>query len=202
MHPAQPTHITVVPTGPGTTRTLPRGTVDQHTGAVWMPDGRRIIVSATEPGHGSRLYVQDIDGGDPRAFTGDGVRLMSFRTRLVSPDGQSVIALGPDQVPAIYRLAGGAPQPIAALGSDLTPIGWAGTSQQIYARAQALGRVSPVFKVDLATNRREPWREVGPADPAGSPMVVTVQLSPDGRRYAYATTRWMSDLYLIEVVQP
>jgi Tol biopolymer transport system component len=97
LAPGVPTTIAIVPTGPGTTRTLPRGPLDGHTSAAWMPDGRHIVIAATEPGHGSRLYLQDIAGGEPRAFTGEGVRLGTFTPRVVSPDGRVVIGIGPDQ---------------------------------------------------------------------------------------------------------
>jgi len=33
-----------------------------------MPDGTHMVVSASEAGHGTRLYIQDIAGGEPRAF--------------------------------------------------------------------------------------------------------------------------------------
>jgi eukaryotic-like serine/threonine-protein kinase len=123
LTPGVPTTIAIVPTGVGTTRTLPRGPLKAHTWAAWMPDGRHVVTSASESGHGTRLYLQDSGGGGPRAFSGEGVRLMTFLPRVVSPDGQFVIAVGPDQQPALYPIAGGDPQPIGALGNDLMPIG-------------------------------------------------------------------------------
>ncbi len=104
----EPTRVSVMPAGPGTTQTLARGPIETHSWAAWMPDGRRVVLSGNEPGRGSRLYLQSLDGGDPRAFTGEGVHLASYRARAVSPDGRFVIATGPDRMPALYPIDGGA----------------------------------------------------------------------------------------------
>ena len=105
LAPGVPTTIAIVPTGAGTTRTLSRGPLQGHTWAVWMPDGQHIVIAASESGHASRLYIQDTEGGEPRAFSGEGVRLMTYLPRVVSPDGRLVIAVGPDQQPALPRVA-------------------------------------------------------------------------------------------------
>jgi Tol biopolymer transport system component len=167
-----------------------------------MPDGRGIVIAANEPGHGSRLYLQDVASGEPRAFTREGVRLRTFAPRVVSPDGRVVIAIGPDQQPALYPVAGGEPRPIPALGDDLVPIGWGETSDALFARGRTLGRLAPVFKVDLASGRRQAVAELGMADPRGAPMVLSLQVSRDGRRYAYYSSQARWTLFLIEGANP
>ena len=202
LTPEVPTRIAIVPTGAGATRTLPRGSLQGHTWAVWMPDGQHIVISASEAGHGSRLYIQDTAGGEPRAFSGEGVRLMTYLPRVVSPDGRLVIAVGPDEQPALYPIAGGDPQPITPVGNDLMPIGWGSTSTIIFARGRGLSRVVPLFRIDLTTGRRELVAEVGPLDPWGAPLVLLVQIYRDGRRYAYATGQKLGTVFLIEGVKP
>jgi hypothetical protein len=202
LAPGVPTTIAIVPIGAGSTRSLPRGPLAGHTWAAWMPDGRHVVLSGSEPGHGARLYLQDTDGGEPRAISGEGVRLMTFLPRIVSPDGRFVIAVGPDQRPALYPVAGGDPQPIAALGDDLVPVGWGESPQVIFARGRALGRLVPVVKVDLTTGRRQSVADVGPADSKGAPLVVLLQVSSDGRHYAYYSSQAGAALFLIEGVKP
>jgi hypothetical protein len=34
-----------------------------------FPDSKRVLLTANEPGHGNRVYVQDIEGGAPRAIS-------------------------------------------------------------------------------------------------------------------------------------
>ena len=56
-----------------------------HNWAKWLPDGKHIVFSGNEPDHGVRFYVQDINGGKPRAFSPEGVHGTAF---IVSPDGR------------------------------------------------------------------------------------------------------------------
>jgi hypothetical protein len=60
--------------------------------------------SGNEPDRGVRLYVQEVEGGKPKAITPEGMHASAF---LVSPDGQSVAGIGPDQLGYIYPNAGG-----------------------------------------------------------------------------------------------
>ena len=201
LAPGVPTTIAVVPVGPGATRSLPRGPLEGHTWAAWMPDGRNVVISGTEPGHATRLYLQDSMGGQPRAVSGEGVRLMASMPRAVSPDGRFVIAVAPDERPALYSIAGGEPRPIPGLGNDLIPLGWGESAQTLFARRRVLGRLTSLFRIDLASGRRHPLREVGPTDATGAPVVFLVQLSRDGKRYAYSTWRSNGALFLIEGVK-
>jgi eukaryotic-like serine/threonine-protein kinase len=201
--PGVPTQIAIVPTGPGTTRILPRGPLDRHTWAAWMPDGRSVVMSASGPDRPSRLYIQSIGSGLPSAVSGEGARLLMYAPRVVSPDGRFVIAVGPDQQPALYPISKrGDPQRLETLGNDLVPIGWGERPDIIFARGRALERLTTLFKIDLTTGNRQTVGRVGPTDPQGSPLVLVVQVSPDGRRYAYNTMLTHSTLFLIEGVTP
>ena len=55
-----------------------------------------------------------------------------------------------------------------------------------------------IARLDLRTGRREPWKELTPADPAGVHNLWRVLLTSDGRHYAYSYQRDLSDLYLVE----
>jgi hypothetical protein len=61
-----------------------------------------------------------------------------------------------------------------------------------------------VLRVDPATGQSETWADIQPQDPAG---IMTLDLSslmvtPDGRGYGYSWYRAMSDLYLVEGIEP
>ena len=196
----QPTQLNLIPTGAGAMKSLPRGSIVQHAAAVYTPDGKRIVIAGAEKGRGSRLYAQDIDGGDPRPISAEGVRLVPGQPRLVSLDGQFVAAIGPDQTIALYPLAGGEPRPIPGLGAGFRPIGWTDRPGVLFISPEALSRRTPVFRHDVATGKREPWRELGTEDPIGSPLNVRLQVSPDGRRYAYLYFLGASELFMIDGV--
>ena len=59
------------------------------------------------------------------------------------------------------------------------------------------GLAARIFRRDLATGRRELWKEVRPPDQTGLVYVRAV-VSADGRAYAYSLARCLSSLYLVE----
>src|SRR5262249_42114483 len=83
------TRLWLVRTGPGESRPLSGPPLKLVGGAGWLPDGRRVVFSAREKGEGDRIYVQAIDGGEPRPISPQGVTLLSFGA-CVSPDGHFV----------------------------------------------------------------------------------------------------------------
>jgi Tol biopolymer transport system component len=185
--------IVLYPTGAGEAKALPReGVVAQA--ARWLPDGKQILMTASEPGRGSRLYVRDIPGGKPRAISPEGYR--SF-PRTVSPDGKLVAALGPDQRLYLYPVAGGEPSPIPGVTAEDTPIGWSagGSSLYVYRRRELPAKV---YRLDIATGHKELWRELMPPDPAGVLNISLPLVTPDGKVYVYRYIRTLSDLYLVE----
>jgi hypothetical protein len=64
--------LLLVPTGPGETRVLPRGTIDKYVWGQFFPDGRRVYLLGNEAGRPLRCFVQDLPDGVPRAFTPEG----------------------------------------------------------------------------------------------------------------------------------
>jgi hypothetical protein len=198
--PQSPTQLLLLPTGPGGRRLLPRGGLVQHFGADWLPDGRRVVVSGAEPGKVPRLYLQDVEAGEPRPLSAEGCRLPLWSPRLVSPDGRQVLALDADMRPVLVPLDGGPPRLLSGFGDDLVPMGWTGDARTIFARPRSLARLWSIDRVDVLTGRRVPWRTVGPSDPTGTPLVYAVRVSPDGRQYAYSAMRFLSELCLVRGV--
>jgi dipeptidyl aminopeptidase/acylaminoacyl peptidase len=187
-------HLALLPTGAGEARALPKSGLVYETG-TWFSDGTRILLSASEPGHGSRLYVQEIPDGLPKAISAEGVVMDNGRA--VSPDGTRVVAKGPDGRIAVYPIGGGEPLSVPAVSSQDRPIGWAPDGLGIYV---VNGTTLParVDLVEAATGRRRPWKEITPSDPAGVLAVHPVLLTPDGKSYVYSYRRVLDDLFLVE----
>jgi hypothetical protein len=82
------------------------------------------------------------------------------------------------------------------------PIGWGESSDVIYARHRTLGRLVPLFKVDLTSGRRQQIGQLGLADPKGAPLVLLTQVSRDGRHYAYYSSQALWTLFLVEGAKP
>ena len=108
---------------------------------------------------------------------------------------------------------GGEPRPIAtdepaASSYDHvnSPMHWSADGRYIYvANANkdmpiGIERPSPlrIDRVDVRTGRREPWRRIGIADPAGVTGALSFLMTPDQRAYAYSYGRILCALYLVE----
>ncbi|HEY3122527.1 MAG TPA: hypothetical protein VGK70_00520, partial [Thermoanaerobaculia bacterium] len=191
-----PSKLTLIPTGTGETRTLERGSIEQYSwGAGWFPDGKRIWFNGREPGRDIRAYVQNIDGGPPKPLLPEGIR-----GRLVSPDGKLMAALerrgGPKKI--VFFSAEG--QPIALhhdLPADSEPSVFSADSRFLFAFGYGQMPI-PVYRLDLATGKKQLWKELGPADRSGLESGGPLRLTPDGRSYVYSYSRCQHDLYLVE----
>jgi len=75
----------------------------------------------------------------------------------------------------------------------------AGPAQPIALDARAF--VAGLKKVDLTTGHRQPVGELGPANPTGAPLVLLIQISRDGRRYAYTTGEKRGTVFVIDGVK-
>ena len=187
----QGSQITLLPTGPGEPKPLPK--TDILAGAAtWLPDGRRILISGNEPGHGSRLFVQDIPDGKPRAITPEGVNI---RFDVASPDGKSVVATGTDRRIAIYPIEPGEPRVVPGTEPDDIPLKWTADGGSIFVYRPSAPPLR-VEKVDVKTGRRTLWKEIRPPDPSGVEQVGPVQITPDETSYVYSYRRALDELYL------
>jgi hypothetical protein len=188
----RPPQLRLLPTGPGDAKDLTQPGLTYQYGSAFLPDGRRIVFNATEPGHGNRYYVQDLEGGKPRPFSPEGVS----PPMVVTPDGRFVSGRGPDGRFVLYPLDSGPVRPIAGLEPGDMPLRWSPDGQTLYARNGSI----PVrlYRIDTSTKKRELWRELMPSDPAGILAIRAIRLTADGASCFYGYTRHLTDLYLVE----
>jgi Tol biopolymer transport system component/predicted Ser/Thr protein kinase len=181
----------LLPTGAGEPKPLPKTDILAQA-ATWFPDGRRILFSGNEPGHGSRLFVQDIPDGKPRAITPEGV---GIRFDVVSPDGKSVVATGTDRRIAIYPIEPGEPRVVPGTEPDDIPLKWTADGGSIFVYRPSAPPLR-VEKVDVKTGHRTLWKEIRPPDPSGVEQVGPVQITKDETSYVYSYRRALDELYL------
>ena len=188
---AESGQFTLLPTGAGEPRVLPKTGINCQS-ATWFPDGRRILISGNEPGHGSRLFVQDISGGKPRAITPEGVH---FLFQAVAPDGKSVVATGRDRRVAIYPIEPGEPLAVPGMEPDDIPLRWTADATSIFVYRPSAPPLR-VDTVDVKTGRRTLWKEIRPPDPSGVEQVGPIRIAPDESSYVYSYRRALDELYL------
>jgi Tol biopolymer transport system component len=192
--PGSPAQFRLLPTKAGEAQPLTNDAIN-HNGARWMPDGKKFVFSGNEPGRGGRLYVQDVGGGQPLAIAPEGVNGTAFA---VSPDGQTVAAIGPDQKGYLYPTSGkGEPRLISGLESGDLPTSWSQDGHALFV--YQTGEVpAKVYRVDLAAGKRSLWKQLVPGDPAGVATIGPILVTPDGKSFVYGFHRTLADLYLVE----
>jgi dipeptidyl aminopeptidase/acylaminoacyl peptidase len=190
--PKPPVQFNLLPTGAGESKELTHDQVNRLW-ARWFPDGKRLLFSADEPGKGVRLYVQDVNGGAPKAITGEGVN-GSLLT--ISPDGTQVAMVGADQKPVLLNVESGETRPIPGLDVGEVPARWSSDGHSLFV--YRLGEVpATVNKLDLATGHKQIWKQLVPLDVSGVTDISSVLITPDGNNYVYEYGRTLSDLYLV-----
>jgi Tol biopolymer transport system component len=193
FHPTSDQQIILYPTGAGEPKLLSKEGLKGRS-PRWLPDGKRILFQAVEEGHRARIYVRDVEGGKPRAITPEGYSNIAG----ISPTGKSFITLGPDGRFVLVSVEGGQPVPVPGLGRDDAVTGWTADERFVFVRREGRSVTARMERLDLATGRSEKWKELAPADRAGLIEVAAPRIAPDGRSYAYATARLLSQLFLVK----
>ncbi len=184
-------HILLYPTGAGQPRPLPLGDLLPR-GGRFFPDSRRLLVGAAAKGQRFRLYLTDLEGSKPRPVAPEG-----FTAPLISPDGTRFLARGPDDKAWIFSVQGGEPTAVPEIAADDTVAGWTSEGRGLYVQ-RGVGTPARVDRFDFATRRFEAWKEIVPSDVAGVVRISSIFVAPDGSFYAYAYSRALSTLYLVE----
>jgi len=185
-------YLDLLPTGAGEPRRV-EGNGVLYTGAVWLPDGKRIIVSAAEPGRRARLYLQDLEEGGRTPLTPEGVT-----SWVVSPDGSTVAARGPTPAIRLYPVDGTASRELTGVTGGEVPIGWIRDGLLITRPGDPGSPRGEIYRVDIRTGRQESWKNILPRDPAGIMVLVSFRVTPDGRSQAYTWHRALSNLYVAD----
>ena len=194
---SRPARLILLPTGAGQERVLESSGINCQQWACWFPDNSGVLFAGNEANCGTRLYVQDVRGGGPRTLTPgiEGVQLTT--PHALSPDGELVAAVGPDQRVCFYPTAGGEPRHVPDTSDGDMPVRWSADGLTLYVRQR--GEVpARIYRLALATGERALWSELMPADPSGVCEILRIVLTPDGEAYAYTYTRDLSDLFLAE----
>jgi hypothetical protein len=197
------TRPVLIPTGAGQPKTVvgavePRG--DDPFGFLgFFPDGRRIFLWGPENGSGNRAWVQNIDGGKPRAVTPEDVR-----SPVLLGDGRFICARAPDWDWYLYPTETGEPRKVAGIFPGEEPIRSTPDGKWLYIRgAEELKpgenlMTTRVYRLDPWTGRRELWKEIPPVNPRTGGGISTILFSADGKICVYTHHQFSVELILAE----
>lgn len=191
-----PPEVWILPTGPGEMHKPESANIETYVSMGWLPDSRHYVFAGNEPGHGARVYLQDMMGGKAEPITPEGFSLPDDAYNIpISPDGKRFVVF--EQSARLWRIcavAGGACVALAGAEDRDLPLAWSADNHAIF-----VGQTEPkavIFKIDLATGRRQIWKEVTIPDPVGAKQVLPASITPDGKSYASSLTRRLDTLYI------
>jgi hypothetical protein len=184
--------FSLVPTGAGSSRTLPRGPIVQFQEADWLDQGH-LVLSGNEAGREARVYVQDVATGVIRAISPEGSALP--QSGAATLDGKHVLARRGGHW-ALYPVGGGDPRPLPFLRRGDFPIQWSGDGRTLLTGRHGALPATDVYRVDVASGRQELVKTLSPPDPAGFEGIPRIVFTPDGRCYCYTYQQRLGTLFV------
>jgi hypothetical protein len=187
---------TLLPTGPGMPKRLPLGPITSTYVGQFLDD-RRLVFSGFEPGRPPRGFVQELDSGTIRPVTPEGVVPAWYLPAL--PDGRTILAGSmAEQEWRLYPVDGGEPRPIPFQWLQALSA-WSADGRSAYVSDVTFTQTTlDLFRLDVASGRRQPWRTIAPSDPAGLEAIWPVVVTPDGSACCYTYTRTLGTLYAVD----
>jgi Tol biopolymer transport system component len=190
--------IVLLPIGPGEARHPPSANIENnYTAMGWMPDSQHFLFAGNEPGHGSRIYVQDISGGMARPITPEG---FTASVRIpVSPDGQRFVAWNRKTSQwEICQFDDGHCTRLAGILDREHALQWSADGKSIYATS---GFPAPGFcRIEIATGQRGACQRVTIPDTVGVTSMEPSAITPDGKSMASTVNRLLDQLYIADGV--
>jgi hypothetical protein len=187
-----PSHFVLVPVKAGQPREFPPDDLGRPAYAGFFPDGSRFVFEAAAPRHGTRLYVQAVEGGAPKPISAEGLNPSRI---FVSPDARVIAAIGPDSKVHLYPAGGGPVVDLPASQDGDYPAGWTADGKGLYiSRA---GNPCRVDLIDIGSGLRTHVRELAGPDSAGVTAFGPARVTPDGRIMTAGFNRILSTLYRV-----
>jgi eukaryotic-like serine/threonine-protein kinase len=190
----------LVPVGAGESRSLGNPNFLQLAALGWMPDGKSVYFLANSA-DGWHVWSQDLDGGAPRKITPAVTPKQGYsETHLVSPDDKLVFARDANNKAMLYPIDGGEARTVSGWQPEDIWITWTTDGKSAYVFHDEKSS-APVYRLDLATGKRELITTIAVSDPAGVTSMQAVRMTPDGKSYVYSYAREQSDLFVVEGVR-
>ena len=191
--PAKGGALSVVPTGAGEARQLTHDNISYER-VRYLPDGKQVVASGIESGHGVRDYLIDVSNGDAKPITPEGIA-----GTILSPDGRSIVVQGPDGKWGIWPLEGSGLRLIPGLDSKYVVTGWSPDGASLYlGSSHRREKSASIYRADVASGKVEFWKAFGGDLPAGATRAIRPVFSSDGSAYVYVYFQSLSEGYVVK----
>jgi hypothetical protein len=200
----------LLPTGPGQPKKVDSTGIADRSPLALFPDGRKVLFDGKEmrlhkdtkvtgSSTTGRIWMQDVEGGKPRAITPEDVR-----QPVILGDGRFVCARATDWDWYLYPTEAGEPRKVVGIFPGEEPIHATPDGRLLYVRGADELRpgetlmTTRVYRLDPWTGRRELWKEIPPVNPRTGGGISTILFSADGKICVYTHHQFSVELILAE----
>jgi Tol biopolymer transport system component len=117
---------------------------------------------------------------------------------LITPDGRNVVVRNPDGDFSLHALDGGSERPLPELESEDRPLRFSSDGRFLFVAGSRTELPARVYRLDVASGRRELLRELAPHDAAATTTLSCGSISADGKTLVYLHSTSLGQLYLAE----
>jgi Tol biopolymer transport system component len=183
--------LNLVPTGAGQARPLTHDNIT-YDNVRYLPDGKQVVASGIEAGHGVRDYLIDVNTGNSKPITPEGIA-----GPLISPDGKTLAVYGADGHSGLWPLDGSGLRPIPG-DSKYYVAGWTPDSTSLYVvSTEGHSRTADVYTLNPTTGKMVFFKKFGEALPLGCNAFFPA-FSADGTAYIYGYDQILSEAYVVK----
>lgn len=188
-----PEKVVVIPTGVGEVQDIPIDGLDRFMSARYLPGEREILIVGSRGEEGARLWRVNATGGVAQPLSKESIAAWAYLA--ISPDGESVAAIGTGPRPSIFPVHGdGSPTELRGARDGDVPVHWPDADHILLGREEE--KRALIFRVNLRTGERELAHTLAPLDPAGVQGVSPVHFSEDGQTCVFGYRRLLSTLFV------
>ncbi len=187
---------TLFPTGAGESRQIPIEGIRPQPWAEFLPGGDSFLIAGALEGEGAQIFHVSLGDESVHPVTPKGVAFQ-YEGGAISPDGNHVATIGPNDVIEIYPVGEGESRLVPGSTNGDIPIQWSDDGNYLYVYRQA-GLPTRIERIDLTTGERALWMELSPADPSGVFDIDMLHMTRDGKSYIYSFRRLLFQLQLVE----
>jgi hypothetical protein len=161
--------------------------------ARWLANGKELLATGVEAGHGVRDYLIDVSNGNSKPVTPEGVVGVN-----PSLDGRRTVVQEPDGKLAVWSLEEGNSREIPGLDSKYRVSGWSPDGNSIYVSTiRQREKTAVIQRVNVDTGKIEPWKTVGGELPVGATTFGWSYYPGDNGSYAYLYDQVLSQAYVV-----
>jgi hypothetical protein len=187
--------LLLYPTGAGDPVVLEPQIDLSQTRVHWFSDSARALYCGRKDSLPVRCYAKNIRDGAATAVTPDDVTDV-----ILAGDDRTLLVRRTSGAVQMMTIGGGAPADVKGFAEDDDLLAWTPDRTGVVV-TKKLVVPAPIDLVDPISGKRTRLKELGPPDRTGAMQTDSVYWLPDGRGYAYAFFRGLSQIFVVRGVR-